>query len=316
MKSSEVLVSVVLCTYNGSAFIREQLQSIMLQTYTQLEIIIVDDLSTDNTFKIIEEIAVQDNRIRLFRNSARLGYNKNYEKALQLARGHFISISDQDDIWREDKIELLIKALKANSCVMVYSHSQDFAGNLAFKNRSAYEGRIRYFEGTDARKLFLRNPLSGHSMLFYSSLLKTAFPFDENVFYDFWLAVIACSKGGIIFCSDTLVYRRRHEKNASLKYLGAELDKPNPYSFLVTMIKKAITAPGLPEYQKEYGRQLNILLSQSLKGRFNRQLFLFCVKNRSIVFYYKEPKLLSFFSHFKHSIRIANGNLFTSLNSL
>jgi glycosyltransferase involved in cell wall biosynthesis len=310
MKTSKSLVSVVLCTYNGSAFIGEQLKSILLQTYHELEIIIVDDSSTDNTFDIIEQIAVQDSRIRCFRNPARLGYNKNYEKALQLAQGQFIAVCDQDDVWRLDKIEILLSGLVDSEYVMIYCHSRDFTGPLPVETSGVYSGRIKYFEGADVRKLLLRNSVSGHCMLFRQHLLEYALPLGDVIFYDFWLAAVACCNGGIKFCNETLVYRRRHEQNASFRFLSAQLNQPNPYGFLVTIINKAVTAPNIIACQEEYGAQLSAVLAASRYGRLNWKLFLFVMNHRHIVFHYKPKKIFSFFSHLKHSLFIAKGYLF------
>src|SRR4051812_38033424 len=99
------LISIALCTYNGERFVESQLLSLIKQTYLNLEIIIVDDCSTDNTLNIIAGYAAKDNRIKYWKNDLNLGFNQNFQKALSLTSGEFIAISDQDDIWHETKIE-------------------------------------------------------------------------------------------------------------------------------------------------------------------------------------------------------------------
>ena len=93
------LVSVVMCTYNGSRFVAEQIDSICRQTFPQLQIIIVDDASSDNTYEIVKQYADKDERIQSYRNDTNLGFNLNFNKACKLATGDFIAIADQDDIW-------------------------------------------------------------------------------------------------------------------------------------------------------------------------------------------------------------------------
>ena len=105
---SNSLVSVVVCTYNGSRFVSEQIESICKQTYPNLQIIIVDDASTDNTFEIIKQWADKDHRIHLHRNEKNLGFNLNFDKACKLTTGDYIAIADQDDIWELTKIEKLV----------------------------------------------------------------------------------------------------------------------------------------------------------------------------------------------------------------
>ena len=79
-QSTSPLVSIALCTYNGAVFLRRQLDTILQQTYTHLEIVIVDDASTDDTIQIIKTYAQQDDRIRFFQNETNFGFNKNLEK--------------------------------------------------------------------------------------------------------------------------------------------------------------------------------------------------------------------------------------------
>src|ERR1700748_3070750 len=97
--SKQPLVSVAMCTYNGEKYIRQQLDSILNQTWRNLEIVIVDDGSSDDTFAIISEYAEKDSRIKCFKNEVNLGFNKNFEHAVELTTGDYIAISDQDDIW-------------------------------------------------------------------------------------------------------------------------------------------------------------------------------------------------------------------------
>jgi glycosyltransferase involved in cell wall biosynthesis len=310
MNQEETLVSVVLCTYNGEAYLKEQLNTLLRQTYTALEIVIIDDGSTDNTCSIIEKMAKQDARISYSKNLHQLGYNKNYEKALKLVKGSYIAIADQDDIWQLNKIEILLGHLNNSHAAMVYCHSEDFVQSLpTLKQPCFYSGRIQYFEGTDSRKLFLRNSVSGHCMLFRKEILPPALPFDKGVFYDLWLAVVACANGGVQFCPETLVFRRRHARNASLLFLSAQQQGLNPYQFLVPIIHKAITAPNLPLEAKIYGHRLSQLLSFSRRGVVNWRLLIFIIQHRRIVFYYKPKKASSFFSHLKHSFFIAQGYL-------
>ena len=104
------MISVALACYNGENFIYEQIQSIINQTITDLEIIICDDKSTDNTIDIIHNI--KDKRIKLYQNNIQLGVVKNFEKAISLCNGEYIALSDQDDVWVEKKLEKQLKIPK------------------------------------------------------------------------------------------------------------------------------------------------------------------------------------------------------------
>ena len=105
-------VSIVMCTYNGERYLKEQLMSLLNQTYSPIEIIIQDDLSTDNTLEIIHDYQERyPGIIHLFQNSRRLGYNQNFLSAYQKANGYYIASADQDDIWETNKIEILIREI-------------------------------------------------------------------------------------------------------------------------------------------------------------------------------------------------------------
>jgi glycosyltransferase involved in cell wall biosynthesis len=105
------LVSVALCTCNGEAYIEAQLASVLAQTHRALELVVVDDASTDRTVEILAEAARRDERIRVHRNPQRLGVNANFERAFSLCRGDFIAPCDQDDVWSAKKLESLLAAI-------------------------------------------------------------------------------------------------------------------------------------------------------------------------------------------------------------
>lgn len=109
------MLSVALCTYNGERFIREQLESILNQTMHVDEIVVCDDGSNDNTLQIIESLhknTITD--IRIYRNEKNLGPAHNFQKAINLCQGNIIFLSDQDDVWRKDKVETIVRYFSRN----------------------------------------------------------------------------------------------------------------------------------------------------------------------------------------------------------
>ena len=107
-------VSVVMCTYNGAKYIRQQLDSIIAQKYPIEEVIIQDDGSNDGTIEIVEEYSARYPYIHLYRNEVNKGFNMNFITAFQRAKTDFVAISDQDDIWFADKIEKQVEAIGDN----------------------------------------------------------------------------------------------------------------------------------------------------------------------------------------------------------
>ena len=104
-------VDVVMCTYNGERYLREQLDSIIGQTYPIHRLIVQDDRSTDGTVAIVREYAARYPFISLYVNGRNLGYNLNFKSAVMRATADFVAISDQDDVWFADKIARQVEAI-------------------------------------------------------------------------------------------------------------------------------------------------------------------------------------------------------------
>lgn len=104
-------VSVVMCTYNGEKYLREQMDSILAQTYPIHEIIVCDDCSTDGTMNILQEYATKFPFIKVHRNTRNKGCNQNFHDIFyQVSKKvDYIAISDQDDIWFPEKIGKLVQ---------------------------------------------------------------------------------------------------------------------------------------------------------------------------------------------------------------
>ena len=99
-------VSIVMCTYNGEQYLREQMDSLLAQTYPIWEIIVQDDVSTDSTWNILTDYAIKyPNVVKPSRNKERKGYRLNFMSALLKATGDYVAISDQDDIWYQSFYE-------------------------------------------------------------------------------------------------------------------------------------------------------------------------------------------------------------------
>ncbi|HWV31931.1 MAG TPA: glycosyltransferase family 2 protein [Dyadobacter sp.] len=204
------LISIALCTYNGSAFLREQLDSVIAQRYTHWELVVVDDCSTDATRSILEEYADRDARIRLHYNRQNLGYNKNFEKALGLCEAELIAICDQDDIWHREKLEKQVRLIGDHT--LVY-HDSEFidAGGRSMDRRIS--DKLNFYRGNAPEVFLFLNCVSGHSILMKKQVLQKSLPFPESFHYDQWLAFNAACLGSIDFLPEALVQYRQHSGN-------------------------------------------------------------------------------------------------------
>lgn len=117
----EELVSVIMPSYNTARFIKETIESVLEQTYSNWELIIVDDCSTDNTDKVVSEY-LKDERIRYIKNEKNSGAAISRNRALREAKGKWIAFLDSDDLWEADKLEKQIGFMKSNGCHFSYTN--------------------------------------------------------------------------------------------------------------------------------------------------------------------------------------------------
>lgn len=202
------LISVVMPTYNGAAYLKQQLDSLCRQTYPNIEIIAVDDCSTDDTPQILDAYREQA-KLQVIHNPANLGVNANFEKAMRLAQGELIALADQDDIWAPDKLESLAAKLGDRSLIYADSELIDSDGKPLGKLLREQLG-IRPLQGRPKLAFFLANCVPGHAMLFKRELLEHALPLPAHTLYDQWLAFTASRLDGIAYLDRPLVQYRQH----------------------------------------------------------------------------------------------------------
>lgn len=204
-------VSIVLCSYNGEQYLSEQIESILDQSYKDFELIICDDQSSDNSFNIINDFAKKDARIKAYSNSNNLGYVKNFEKGISFAKGDYIALSDQDDVWALDKIEKLLENIKNH--VLIYCNSS-FVNSDLKPTGKAMSSKKEMITTDNPLNLCLLNCVSGHALLFKKELTPHLFPFPKLVPHDWWIAFIATIHGGIVYLDEPLIKYRIHQDNA------------------------------------------------------------------------------------------------------
>lgn len=207
------LISIAMATYNGEKYLREQLDSIFNQTYKNIEVIVSDDCSTDGTAAILEEYS-QKYGLKYSVNEKNLGFSKNFEKALKMCNGELIAISDQDDIWLEDKLELLLENIGDKTLIHSDSSLMDENGNVYCHSMKEAANNVEYAQNADKHILWV-SFLTGHSCLFNHELLDRAMPIPASEPYDAWLPIIASRLNGIGYLHKPLTLFRQHRKNSS-----------------------------------------------------------------------------------------------------
>lgn len=116
-------VSLVMAVYNGEKYLIEQLDSIRKQTYLIDEVILIDDVSTDNSYELIHQYIDGYKLInwKLIKNENNLGYRKNFKKGLEIVDGDIIFLSDQDDRWHLNKIEVMVEKMRQSNILSLAS---------------------------------------------------------------------------------------------------------------------------------------------------------------------------------------------------
>jgi glycosyltransferase involved in cell wall biosynthesis len=131
-----MLVSIITPNYNGATYIASTIQSVINQTYTNWELIIVDDCSTDNSVDIIEEYIRNDKRIKLYKmhkNNSLPSVPRNF--GIEKASGDFIAFLDSDDLWLPDKLQEQIELANKKDAAVVYSYYEKIDHNGVRNNR-------------------------------------------------------------------------------------------------------------------------------------------------------------------------------------
>lgn len=298
---TQPLVSIVLASYNGEKYIEQQLKSIAAQTYANLEIIISDDNSTDNTREIITGFAKGDQRVRTIFNEQNKGYNKNFESAFLTAKGDFIAIADQDDVWLPEKIEEQMRLFTSENVLLVHSASVRFSGNeLPEKKHSS----AKLFEGSDVLKLALRNSVSGHNIIFRRSLLDNALPFPADIFYDWWLVQNAAATGIVAASNKVHVYQRAHNQNVTVRERTTKNQTEEEYAERKAALNNFLQIKGLKEQDRKVLSALREKYLALEDASYSPALFKFYMKYRSRIFFYKKG-LLAYFSRKKSAKRMS-----------
>ena len=228
-------VSIVLATYNGEKYLKEQLDSLLSQSHKNIEILIGDDQSTDGTVSIVKEYQKNNPFIHVYQHENNLGCDKNFEFLCSKAEGEYIAFSDQDDLWHQDKIKHLLQNI--GDCDLAYGPSQlvnrdgfDLGKTLLQRNG------IIPLEGKLMKGLMRHNTISGHAMLCKASFIKQNVPIHvsrvnghDDIFFDYYFALCANFQNGIKYVPEAITFHRMHENNLTNNrdFIKNKDDEPN-----------------------------------------------------------------------------------------
>ncbi len=206
------MISVCIATYNGEFYIKQQILSILPQLSEGDEVIVSDDGSRDATISVIESIASP--LIRIIHNRGEHGYTPNFENALRHAKGDYIFLSDQDDLWQPNKVERCMAVLKAYDLVISDAKLIDCEEKEIHPSFFALRKPHLGFLGNLYKCGYI-----GCCMAFRRNILQRLLPFPKKhklAPHDFWIVMLSTFYYKVKVINDKLVLYRRHDTNASV----------------------------------------------------------------------------------------------------
>lgn len=309
------LVSIALGTYNGERFLKEQMDSLINQSYSNIEIIISDDNSTDSTLKILNNYITKYDFIKVLHSTTNYGFVKNFEKAISNCSGEYICLCDQDDIWHLSKIHRLINRIGSSNLIYHNSNFVDEGGEVIGSETMAT--KYSMYSGQSPLPFLLSNCISGHSMMFKRSLLPHILPFDRDFYHDWWIAYVALNfEERVDYIDEVLVSYRQHNHSITDNFKIKEENKTtsgkNRISVNLSWLKKCC------EYKDNKNpiiieKTYNLFKDMSAgKGRL--KLFVFLLKHYDFIFYKKRPNkgLISKINYIRKLCFEPNKFVFTS----
>lgn len=223
------MISIAMTTYNGEKYISAQIDSILSQTVSDFELVVCDDVSTDNTVDILKDYALKDCRLKLCCNGQNLGFKNNFAKAISLCKGEYIAFCDQDDVWTNDHLEVLLREIGEN--YLIAGNNLLVDENLKPLGITFFESNLfskkKYPQNIDILKKILLsgNCFQGASMLLSRKILDFYLPLPETIkYHDSWLSALACSLNKFTSCETVITKYRQHDRqvthnSANLMYI-------------------------------------------------------------------------------------------------
>ena len=215
-------ISVAMCTYNGEQFLKEQVDSILNQSVLVDEIIVCDDRSTDGTFDILKQFTEKHpNLFKIYKNEKNLGTIKNFEKAILLTTGDLIFLSDQDDIWKHNKVEIISTFFKNQpNCKLLFTNGDLINSDGEKLNSTLWDKwcfnqimRENWKNNNTAFFDLLRNnnKITGATICFHKKLKQCLPIFGFEFYYhDAFMGIHAAAQNALFYLDHSLIYYRLH----------------------------------------------------------------------------------------------------------
>lgn len=216
---STPLVSVIMPAYNAQEYIEAAIRSVMGQTYTNWQLLVIDDGSSDNTYQIVEKLVQADSRVLLLRNESNLGVAKTRNRGLDLARGQYVALLDSDDLWRPQKLERQISLAEKEQADIVYC-------SYAIVNEGGEKvcGDFVVPPTTDMEQMLVKSVISCSTALL-SRKITQQYRFDPAYYHEdyvYWLDLMRDGWKAVGAMEVLADYRQVEGSRASNKFAAAK----------------------------------------------------------------------------------------------
>lgn len=213
-------IDVLLATYNGEKYLKEQIDSILNQTYQNIQLIISDDCSKDNTRKILKEYEEKDSRVKVYYQDENIGCIKNFEFLLKQVKNEIYMLSDQDDVWMPEKIEKTYEQLENEKADLAFSDLEVVDSKLetiypSFNDFMKLSRKIRRHINTNQLN-YLYNCVTGCTIMARKKWIDEILPLPVNskyVLHDHWIGLMISLKGKLAYLPEKYIKYRQHEDN-------------------------------------------------------------------------------------------------------
>lgn len=213
-------VHIVMATYNGEKYIREQLDSLLSQTYQNISVEICDDGSTDMTLAIAKEYCAEDSRVSLVENEKNQGYVRNFLHGIKRSEADYVMLCDQDDIWNADKVAITLSAMQGAEQempgvpILVYTDAMNYDSRTKKDIGRFHKASHLQVKKVDTPHLFMENKCIGCTIMLNRSLVMCVEDMPEEIrVHDWWLALIAAHFGQIVYVDKATLRYRQHDDN-------------------------------------------------------------------------------------------------------
>ena len=220
------MVDILMATYNGEAFVEEQVQSIINQTYTDWRLLVHDDGSTDKTMEILHRLAEEEERVVVIEDGVqRLGVARNFIHLVKQSTAAYCMFCDQDDVWLPHKVERMVHAIEQyeqNIPQVLYTNAflwNPERGIISDKNTLTYPTTLR-------QTLFLNTGIQGAAAIFNRAMREViAEPLAYYAMHDHVLLLAGICFGEVHYLHESLMYYRQHEHNVTGNAPGSIVKK-------------------------------------------------------------------------------------------